>query len=85
MRHNTWHELPKLLFLCSCRHYDISIHFFFLFVEIYTHIHADPNFVVSSERDHHKAAFKAHTSVDRIVSTPSVSSHSDSHANLSVL
>ena len=28
----------------------------------------DPNFVVSSDRDHAKEAFKAHTSMDRMVS-----------------
>ena len=36
---------------------------------IHTHPHTDPIFTVSSEQDHAKQAFTAHTSMDRIVSS----------------
>lgn len=53
----------------------LSVHIECVYVCInltcYVYILTDPNFTVSSEQDHAKQAFKAHTNIDRIVSCTS--------------
>ena len=40
-----------------------------IYIEFFEYIYfADPHYTLSSERDHARATFKAHTSTDRVVS-----------------